>query len=522
MSTCAGETLEADVAVIGMGPVGATLANILGRRGVSVVAVDRDRNVHDRPRAVVLDHEAMRLFQNAGFVEKVLPHTVIFDRSVYLGPGGRMIKQLVTKPAPWALGWCPNYLFSQPAVDQVLREEAAARDNVEVRLGVEVVASVEESEGIRLETRDGSGTRGEIRARYAVACDGGASPTRRRLGIGFHDLDFDEPWIVVDALVDPAHLANLPATNVQYCEPERPGTHVIGPGTHRRWEIMLLPGEDPAEMQKEENIWRLLARWIDPSNARLWRAAAYRFHALVAKEWQRGRTILAGDAAHMTPPFLGQGMCQGLRDAANLAWKLEMVLHHGVAAERLLPTYETERAPHVRHTTEVAKALGRMICERDPEKAAARDAQMLAVGEGRIEYRQDLIPGLQDGLLSRRGGMAVGQLFPQPKVHVDGRELLLDETTGIGFRLICADPEIVPAAVDQRIARLGLRIAALGTQGAAHRIDEREGILAQWFADTGCRAALVRPDHYVFGTAGTRQDAEALTAELAAGIFGER
>ena len=522
MSRCAGETLEADVAVIGMGPVGATLANMLGRRGVSVVAVDRDRNVHDRPRAVVLDHEAMRLFQNAGFVDKVLLHTVIFDRSVYLGPGGRMIKQLVTKPPPWALGWCPNYLFSQPAVDQILREQAAARDNVEVRLGVEVVASVEESEGIRLETRDDSGTRGEIRARYAVACDGGSSPTRRRLGIGFHDLDFDEPWIVVDALVDAAHLPKLPATNVQYCDPARPATHVIGPGTHRRWEIMLLPGEDPAEMQKEDRIWRLLSRWIDPTNARLWRAAAYRFHALVAKEWQRGRTILAGDAAHMTPPFLGQGMCQGLRDAANLAWKLEMVLHHGVGAERLLPTYEAERAPHVRHTTEVAKALGRIICERDPAKAAARDAEMLVGGEGRVEYRQDLIPGLKEGLLSRRGGPAVGQLFPQPKVLAGGREVLLDDVSGIGFRLICADPQIAPGAGNESIARLDLYTAALGAGDIVRRIDEREGVLAGWFADNGCKAALVRPDHYVFGTADTREEAEALTCELAAGLFGVR
>jgi 3-(3-hydroxy-phenyl)propionate hydroxylase len=327
---------------------------------------------------------------------------------------------------------------------------------------------------------------------------------------------------VVDALVDPAHLANLPPTNVQYCEPERPATHVIGPGTHRRWEIMLLPGEDPAEMQKEASIWRLLSRWIDPSNARLWRAASYRFHALVAREWQRGRTILAGDAAHMTPPFLGQGMCQGLRDAANLAWKLELVLRRGASPDRLLPTYEAERAPHVRATTEAAKALGRIICERDPAKAALRDQAMLAGGEGRIEYRQDLIPGLAAGLLSASTGPARGTLFPQPRVRTTAGETLLDEMTGIGFRLIASEESLLPVAGDPRWAGLDLTTAALDARHSAIAITESDDLLSRWLTDNHCKAALVRPNHYVFGTASTAEEVEGLIGELMAMLPGIR
>ena len=515
---------EAEVAIVGQGPVGATLANLLGARGISVIAVDKDRLVHDKPRAITLDHEAMRTFQNVGLSEQIAPHIVPFLRSVYLGLEGRVIKQLVTKPAPFALGWCPNYLFSQPAVDQILRDGAAARADVRVWLGSEAVGTAEEADRVRLDVSGDDGSTRQIFATYVVACDGGSSPMRRRLGIGFDDLEFDEPWLVVDALVDAAHLPALPQTNVQYCEPERPCTHVIGPGNHRRWEIMMLPGEDPLEMQSEANIWRLLARWITPANARLWRATSYRFHALVAREWQRGRILLAGDAAHMTPPFLGQGMCQGFRDAANLAWKLEMVLRRGGSAERLFASYGEERAPHVRATTEVAKGLGRIICELDPAKAAARDAAMLAGGDGREEIRQNLIPGLVGGVLSRQAGPATGSIFPQPKVRSGQGETLLDNLTGNGFRLVARDAGVLPSADDRRVTAFGMTLAALGLSKAdgVLLIDECNGALAQWFNEHDCSAALVRPDHYVFGTARTKAETAALLDELHEMTFAER
>ena len=210
-----------------------------------------------------------------------------------------------------------------------------------------------------------------------IACDGASSGTRQQLGIAFEDLVFDEPWLVVDLQVNNAALGKLPETAAQFCDPSRPTSFIIGPGNHRRFEIMLLPGEDPREMEEPAQVWRLLARWITPDDATLWRAASYRFHALVAQEWRRGRVFLAGDAAHQQPPFIGQGMCQGIRDVGNLVWKLDRVLK-GQSGAELLDTYGEERSEHVRQLTTRIKAIGHVICERDPVAAEARDARILS------------------------------------------------------------------------------------------------------------------------------------------------
>ncbi len=530
-------TLETEVAIVGLGPVGATLANLLANRGIDVVAIEKDAEVHPKPRAVTLDHEAIRSFQGAGLADRVLPHTILFQRSVYRGVEGQIIKQLVTAPPPYQLGWCPNYLFSQPIVDSILRDAAAERPGVTMLVPAEVSDAWQDAEGVTLEVRHADDTsrdvrahvcahvRAHVRAKYVVACDGASSPMRRRLGIGLDDLAFEEPWLVVDALIDEAHLPNLPATTVQYCEPSRPATHVRGPGNHRRWEIMMLPGETPEEINREERIWQLLSRWINPGNAKLWRAAAYRFHALIAHDWHQGRIILAGDAAHMTPPFLGQGMCQGLRDAANIAWKLEYILKRGAPAAPLLATYMQERGPHVRATTEVAKALGRIICELDPVKAAARDARLLDEGQGREEIRQSLIPDLSTGILSMHStGTAVGSIFPQPKVRYRSGEALLDDVTGSGFRLVGRHIDLMALTLDPLIEKLSVTLCSLGTSPVAPignilHVEDCDGLLTAWLDRHGTNVALVRPDHYVFGTATDVAGARALVEELASMLF---
>jgi 3-(3-hydroxy-phenyl)propionate hydroxylase len=464
----------------------------------------------------------MRAFQQLGLAGRVLPHTAIFDRSIYYGLDGRIIKKLTTAAPPYALGWCPNYLFSQPAVDQLLRDSAKEHASVEVRLGSDVTDVAQDADAVALTVRSPQGSAESIRARYVVACDGGSSPMRRRLGIGFDDLDFDEPWLVVDAIVDEAHLPSLPQTNVQYCEPSRPSTHVIGPGRHRRWELMLLPGETPEEMNQEAQIWKVLARWISPDNAKLWRSSTYRFHALVAKQWHQGRIIIAGDAAHMTPPFLGQGMCQGLRDTTNLAWKLDLILRGGAPAEPLLTSYKDERAPHVRGTTQVAKELGRIICELDPSKAAMRDAELLADPGGIERVRQSLIPDLTGGILSRRDrGKAVGSIFPQPRVRHEGHEKLLDDMTSSGFRLVSRGLDVSALVGDPRVERLGMKLATVAPNAPSGviAVDECDHVLRDWLDRHEAAVVLVRPDHYVFGTGSTAADASALVGELSEMLF---
>ena len=284
---------------------------------------------------------------------------------------------------------------------------------------------------------------------------------------------------------------------------------------------MLLPGEDPKAMESDEATWRLLSRWLSPDEGRLWRQASYRFHALVANRWRVGRVFLAGDAAHQQPPFLGQGMCQGVRDVANLAWKLDAVLH-GRAGDALLDTYGAERSSHVRRLTTTIKHIGHNICERDPVKARQRDADLIAQAGGVVKSvpRQDLIPPLDCGLIAQPSHAANGSLFPQPAVTCGGNGGLLDDIAGTGLRLVLAEgvsADAVAALAPVRdsaaqVIRVGGG-AMRGREAArAQDVVEADGIVGTWFARHGAVAALVRPDHYVFGVASDATGIEQLVA----------
>jgi 3-(3-hydroxy-phenyl)propionate hydroxylase len=321
------------------------------------------------------------------------------------------------------------------------------------------------------------------------------------------DLDFEEPWLVVDVLLKEGASDELPATNVQFCEPERPTTFVVGPGNHRRWEFMVNPGESLDDLVQPETIRSLVGRWLEPDEYDVWRAATYRFYALISEQWRVGNIFFLGDSAHMTPPFLAQGMCQGIRDAMNLVWKLALV-HRGVAATALLDSYHLERAPHVRRTTEIAKGFGELVCERDLDRAAARDqillAELAAAPQGTL--RDSLIPPLVTGYLD--DDAPAGALFPQPRVtDSTGREDLLDRFTGQNFRLVLGvgyenAPEL-DALVSTYGTHIPLSVVRLTDDAPAAQDEyrERDGILSRWLEKYGARAVLVRPDHYVFGSA---------------------
>jgi 3-(3-hydroxy-phenyl)propionate hydroxylase len=341
---------------------------------------------------------------------------------------------------------------------------------------------------------------------------------RRLLGITMTSLEFDEPWLVVDVLCSDAALARLPSTIIQYCDPARPATYVIGTGNHRRWEIRLLAGEQASDFDNEKAVWNLLSRWLSPDDGELWRWAPYEFHAVVADEWRRSRVLLLGDAAHMTPPFMAQGMTQGFRDAANLAWKLDRIIA-GRAPEKLLDTYMAERAPHVRATTEIAKGLGRIICELDPIAARARDVKMLTdFGDPPVvRSRQSLIPDLAGGLILADAAGA-GSIFPQPLVDVEGQHKRLDDLTGAEALLVVCESRYLASSWTQIVAEcesLDLSLIVLGgrerfAQASEYRIVEVDQILHAWFAKHHCVAALVRPDHYVFATTDQLSEIEAL------------
>ncbi|ANY83166.1 FAD-binding monooxygenase (plasmid) [Microvirga ossetica] len=516
------------VVVVGFGPAGAVATSLLGSNGIRTLTIDRLRTVYDKPRAIAIDHEILRLFDNLGVAERVLPHVAPFPASQHFGAEGQLIRRIDMVPEPYPLGYTPSMVFTQPPVEEALRDHAASYGCVEISLGTELLNLEQFETGVTLNLRSDDGRTRTVTAGYVIACDGASSGVREQLGIVLEDLVFDEPWLVVDVLVNGEALGKLPQTAAQYCDPARPTTFIIGPGNHRRWEIMLLPDEDPREAQQPEQVWKLLSKWLTPNDATLWRAASYRFHALVAREWRRGRIFLAGDAAHQQPPFIGQGMCQGLRDVSNLIWKLDRVLK-GQSGDALLDTYEEERSEHVRHLTTRIKAIGKVICERDPEAARERDARILAEGGGQPQTitRQEIVPPLQKGLLSSQDSKAIGTLFPQPWVRTEAGRNLLDAVVGAGWRLII-DGRHSPhtsQSIWKKAEDLGLHVikvsfssdASSGADRNAHdSAIELDGVLARWFDAHQCHAAIVRPDHYVFGTASDEESLSELMADLQA------
>jgi 3-(3-hydroxy-phenyl)propionate hydroxylase len=512
---------EFRVVVVGFGPSGVVATSLLGAHGIRTLAIDKDRSVYDKPRAIALDHEILRLFDNLGVAERLAPFIAPFPASEHFGAKGQLIRRIDMVSEPYPLGYTPTMVFTQPPVEEALRAHARSYPEVVVELGTELRQLSQGATGVTLELRSDTSVTRNVTADYVIACDGASSGVRRQLGIEFEDLTFDEPWLVVDLQVKDAAMAKLPRTAAQFCDPARPTTYIVGPASHRRFEIMLLPGEDPRDIEQPEQVWRLLARWLTPEDATLWRAASYRFHALVARKWRNGRVFLAGDAAHQQPPFIGQGMCQGIRDVANLSWKLERVLR-GRSGAALLDTYEEERSTHVRELTTRIKAIGRVICERDPIAAAARDARILDEGGGkpRTITRQEIVPPLHCGLIAANPHAANGTLFPQPWVRGIGGRVLLDTVCGAGWRLVLkAGSELATSrAIAARALDAGLqvlRIAGADEDMAADAIREESGVVSRWFGQHECAAAIVRPDHYVYGVASDVSALATMLSELA-------
>ena len=474
-----------DVVIIGCGPVGALAANLLGLAGLSVVVLEKELDHYPLPRAVHIDHEMLRLFQSAGVIDRILPDMVAADGHLHIGADHGVIRYMGTVGRPKPFGWANDWFFYQPELETHLRAAFADNGAITLITGAEFTGLSQDDHGVSVQfTRDGAAE--TLRARWVIATDGARSPVRKALGVALDDLGFEEPWLVVDAEVEgpvsfPA-LTGVPAgadlqrLSVMMCDPARPATVVPGRGNHRRWEFMLLPGEDDAAMMAPDRVSGLVGAWMRNVPHRIVRAATYRFHGLVAEQWQVGRVFLAGDAAHQTPPFFGQGMCHGLRDVANLAWKMAAVAHDG-ADEAILATYQPERDPHVRAVIGAAVAAGRYICELDPARAAARDAEIRAAAAQRAgETAADLIPAIGAGLVMT-GTVAAGERFIQPVLD-DGRRL--DDLTGQGWRLFVRDD-----------AMTGIVAARLPDGGA----------ITAWLDARGVDAVLVRPDHYVFGTA---------------------
>ncbi len=493
-----GDLNEKDVAIVGYGPVGAALAGLLALAGCSVLVLEREAAAYHLPRAVHLDDEVMRLLQTLGVAAEMAPRMHVNPGMRFVNAAGQVIIDWPRPLAPGPQGWHASYRFHQPELERTLRAAAAARMEVTVRTRADVFALDPDPAGVRLRYEDlASGRLCTARARYVVGCDGARSLVRRCMAVETEDLGFHQRWLVIDAILKRPR-PDLGDYSVQYCGSRRPATYVRGTGDRRRWEIALHRDEDGAAMTAPAVVASLLAPWLAPGDAEIERATPYVFHSVIARDWRRNRLLLAGDSAHQTPPFLGQGMCAGMRDAANLAWKLAAVCRGAPAA--LLDSYQAERAPHVREYIALAVRLGHVIMAQvagsNGFDVAASDGSIdvasgdrgidVASGDRGIDVASgDGGPKPMRSIAPRLGGFATrpeptGRLAAQPLL-ADGTRL--DDRVGYRHALLRAPGPLPPGAA-----------AALRARGIVDVADV--GVIA-WLSELGADAALLRPDRYI-------------------------
>ncbi len=514
--------IDVDVAIVGFGPVGQALAALLGRAGHSVLAVERFAEIYRMPRAVHLDHEIMRLLQGLEVADELAGELLAVHDYHWYGADGEPLMTLES-PVPSASGWEPDYMFFQPALERALERRASEQPSVTVQRGWVAEALTVEPDHALLSMRRVSRERPEgtaareartIRARWVIGADGANSFVRETRGIARRDLGFRERWLVVDLEPHDMDALDLPPA-CQWCDPARPTTHIRSGTRHRRFEFMLLPGENPADFENPACAWELLAPWFTPADGTLIRHAVYEFRSMLAERMRDGRALLVGDAAHLTPPFLGQGLCSGLRDAANVAWKLDLVLRD-VAGEALLDTVEAERQPQNEWVITLAVELGRVLCQLDAALAAERDAALRAAGAPPAPALAPLTGGLLRRDADGAPGPLAGHLSVQGLVATPSGDVLFDEVTGGGFALVAATGDPLQE-LDERdralLDALGTHVVSLDPGAGCGRRDA-DGRLTGWLREHGAHAVLVRPDFYVFGSATDATDLPALIDDL--------
>jgi len=489
-----------DVLIVGMGPVGAMLAALLGRAGVAVTVIEKNTEVYPLPRAAHLDHETMRLLNLVGAAGPVIETSRPLAGYEFVSASEELLFGFYPQQgdSPTDFGW--NNSFHQPVMEQALRDAVASQPSVDTRLGAELTDLEERNDHVRATVRQG-GLEEVITARYVVGCDGASSRVRRFAGIPVDDLGFDEPWLVIDTLLEDRHhpFGNIA---VQRCDPQRPMSSIpMGPGRHR-WEFMLRPGETAEQMQQPSTIESLLASQIDPTLVKVQRHAVYHFHALFAERWRCNRVLLIGDAAHQMPPFAGQGLCSGIRDAANLAWKLSAVLA-GNAHGRLLDSLQAEREPQVRSITATAIGMGQAVCTMDAEVAAQRDKDLTAVP---LPERSNTIPSLERILQSGTTAAIAGSTFPEPWLAQQPPRRL-DDALGYVPLLVLRDAAQLSDAHWQQLASAtDLQLCALRdsrdattaktTTKPVQLLADKQGLIADHLQQYA--ALLVRPDRIIF------------------------
>jgi 3-(3-hydroxy-phenyl)propionate hydroxylase len=517
------EQMQCDVAIVGLGPTGAVLANILGQYGWSVIGIERDEDLYYAPRAVHFDDEIMRIFQWCGLAQEIGASSEPFTQMQFrLRPGGKPVLQMPIGSQDRRYGHPGAWWFHQPTLERHFHDGLKRFSKVTALYGTTVRAVTQDEQAATIVAQNRHGEI-SIRARYVVGCDGGRSFVRREAGLPLDSADFDEAWVVVDTITrSGAKHPDLPRDHQQTCNPRQPVTYVPLAGPYYEFQFMVMGGKSEREATDPAFVRRQLRDFVDLDTIEITRIAYYKFHALWAGRWRERRIILAGDSAHQMPPFLGQGMCSGIRDAHGLGWRLDLVLN-GSAAPALLDDYETERSWHVQHIIRGAMLLGRVIQTRSRWVALLRNRLMFAPARLIPPFRR-LVYSLANrkrplavGCLGRNHRRLAGQIALQPLVsRADGAPLLLDQALGQDFALLACKGAIDRARPALRTLqqRLPLELVEFDTKPSPGCVGDPDGTLARWFDCHGIDYMLIRPDRYIFD-AGRADSFDRVAADLA-------
>ena len=474
------EKVDFDVVVIGLGPTGGTLANLLAMNGLSVCVLEREVALYNLPRAVHFDDEIMRVFQTIGIADRLRRHLIVNRGTKFIDPEGKV---LIDWPRPRAVtenGWQPSYRFHQPDLERCLRRALAQYEHVTIISGARTTRIRDNSDHVEIGfQKAGEAANRVLRSRYVVGCDGARSLTRSAMGVEMASLGFEQTWVVIDLLLT-SRAVDLPDRTIQYCNPDRPATYCRNVGRRRRWEFAVGPDESPEAMLEEAAIWDFLAPWVGPASARLERKAIYTFKSALARQWQKGRVFIAGDAAHLMPPFMGQGMCAGIRDVANLAWKIGFCARQGHDGE-LLRSYQSEREQNVREYIETTSRMGEFI-------NALGDAQIsntvFARPDGTVGMNS-ITPSLGSGLGDAADAL-LNRTFPNVTL-ADGSSF---------DRWFSTRPILIASSMIDNLPDIGAGTAVEGRIVTTTQLPELAPLLGQF----GVAALLLRPDRRVLAS----------------------